>query len=143
MTQVSTPNAVPQEVWRGKAYPLGTDEDYSSDLDAAIGNLNSGRSSGVSKLKSAKTGGGQAKAAASIAGAYATTATGLRNADVSPQFAGANDSLVSALKDTQRAYRRLSSAAKSGSSSGYNKARRQISRGEAAVERALGALKKD
>ncbi len=29
MTQVSSPNAVPQEVWRGKAYPLGASYDGS------------------------------------------------------------------------------------------------------------------
>ena len=29
LTQVSSPNAVPQEVWRGKAYPLGASYDGS------------------------------------------------------------------------------------------------------------------
>jgi hypothetical protein len=125
----------------GKGYPLGTDDDYSSDLNDALGNLNSARSSGVSKLKKAKSGKSQSKAANSIASAYASTAGTLKDADVSPQFAGRNDSLVAALSDAKSSYKKLASAAKAESSKRYKKAQKQVSSSEAAVNRAIDSLK--
>jgi hypothetical protein len=125
----------------GKPYPLGTDDDYESDLSDTMGSLNSARTSGVSKLKSAKSGSSQASAANSIASAYASAAGTLKDADVSPQFADSNSALVTAMTKTESAYKNLASAAKRGSSSSYNKARKQVSKGEAAVQRALDSLK--
>ena len=91
----------------GKAYPLGTDDDYASDLSDTINSLNSARDSGVKKMKSAKSGSSQASAANSVAAAYASAASTLKDADVSPQFAGDNSDLVKALSSAESAYKSL------------------------------------
>jgi hypothetical protein len=131
------------ELKGAKPYELGVDDDYESDLTDQLDGLNAARSSGVRKLKSAKTAAGQARAANSIAAAYGSVASSLTDADVSPEFAKANDSLVGALRQSGSAYRRLAASARRDSSSGYNAARRAVSRAEAAVQRALGRLKGD
>jgi len=125
----------------GKAYPLGADDDYATDVSDRINALNSARSSGISKMKSAKSGKSQASAATSIATAYATAAATLKDADVSPQFAGANSDLVKALSKAESAYKSLSSAARAESSSRYKSASKKVKSAESAVSRALDGLK--
>jgi hypothetical protein len=125
----------------GKPYTLGNDDNYSSDVKDAINTLNSQRSAGVKDLKKAKTGSSQGKAADSIAKAYRSAASTLDGDQVSPQFAADNDKLVSALRKTESAYKSLASSARRGSKSGYDKARRKVSKGESAVSKALSTLK--
>jgi hypothetical protein len=126
----------------GKAYPLGADDDYASDVSDTINSLNSARNSGVKKMKSAKSGSSQASAANSVAAAYASAASNLKDADVSPQFAGDNSDLVKALSSAESAYKSLGRAAKADSSSRYNSARKKVKSAESDVSKALDSLKK-
>jgi hypothetical protein len=125
----------------GKPYQLGADDDYASQVSDATGSVNSARSSGLSKMKSAKSGSAQSKAAKSIASAYATAAASLKDADVSPQFAGENSKLVKNLSAADSAYTKLASAASKGSSSAYKKASKQVSKAESGVSKTLNTLK--
>ncbi|HEY1357463.1 MAG TPA: protein kinase [Thermoleophilaceae bacterium] len=125
----------------GKPYQLGADDDYASDLSDAINSLNSARSAGVSKMKSAKSGSAQSSAAKSIASAYGSAASTLKDADVSPEFAAENSTLVKNLSKAESAYTKLASAAKKGSSSSYKKASKQVSKAESAVSKSLNSLK--
>jgi serine/threonine protein kinase len=125
----------------GKPYPLGNDDTYAKDVTDAINTLNSQRSSGLKSMKKAKSGSAQAKAANSIAAAYASAAKSLDGTAVSPQFAGDNGKLVSALGKTESAYKSLASSAKKGSKSGYDKASKKVKSGESDVNGALSALK--
>ena len=126
----------------GKPYQLGTDDDYSGDLNDTINSLNSARSAGVSKMKKARSGKSQSNAAKSIASAYATAAGSLKDADVSPEFGDENSSLVGNLSRAESAWTKLASAARKGSSSSYKKASKQVSKAEAAVSKSLNSLKR-
>ena len=93
-------------------------------------------------MKSAKSGSSQASAANSVAAAYASAASTLKDADVSPQFAGDNSDLVKALSSAESAYKSLGRAAKADSSSRYNSARKKVKSAESDVSKALDSLKK-
>jgi Protein kinase domain len=122
---------------QGEAFALGPDEDYLAKLDSTMERLNSDRERGSKALRSAKSQGGQAKAAASLTQAYGRARRSLRGDPVSPAVRGAAASVQAALARTQAAYARLAVAARRGNEGGYAAARDDVRKGEAALKDAL------
>ena len=91
-------------------------------------------------LRRARTAAGQAKTAKTLQSAYSAAARSLRSVQVSPAFTSANGELVEALRDTATGYERMAAGARANSRSRYDRGRRDVSRGEAALARALKGL---
>jgi hypothetical protein len=123
-----------------KPVPLGPSEQYAGTLSDTLGTLNSARSSGGAKLKSARTQEAQAKAARGLSGAYDKAARSMANADAGPAESTANAAITSAMRDCARAYDRLGDAAANDNSGGYAAAARAVKSGEAKLRRALQSL---
>jgi hypothetical protein len=121
----------------GDSFALGPDEDYLNRLNGTMSDLNSARKEGNSSLKKASTPSKQAKAAQTLAKAYGDARSQLSGLTVSPAVADAEAAVRAALLDTETAYRGLASAAKNSKSGAYDKARVNVRKGDAALQRAL------
>jgi hypothetical protein len=122
---------------RGKPFALGADRGYLRKLDAAIARLNAARKRDTAELQSAKQQAGQAGAARSLSSDFRRARRSLQGLVVSPAVLGASRSVRAALARTERAYGRLAAAAGDGDEAGYERARKDVSAGEAALDRAL------
>jgi hypothetical protein len=121
----------------GSAFALGHDDDYASDLNAAIDRLNAARGSGTRALRRARTARGQARAAQGLARSHRRIAASLADVTISPELAPANTRVVGALRDSAAAYERLAARAREVDRAGYRHARRQVERAESRLRRAL------
>jgi serine/threonine-protein kinase len=126
----------------GRAFALGSDENYTSELKATFARLNRNRRSQTRRLRGASTANGQARSAGRLASSYRGAANELAGVSISPEFAPANARIVRALRGTGSAYQRLAASARRGDDGGYRRAQRQISRAEARLQRALRALER-
>ena len=117
----------------GTAFPVGPSKEYAAGLGNMLGALNKKVKSGRKALRGAKTPKAQASAAARLASAYGSAAKSVAGLKVSPADAAVNAQLAAALKETGEAYGKLAAAARSGSKSGYAKARTPVQQGEQAV----------
>jgi serine/threonine-protein kinase len=126
---------------RGRALALGPDASYARRVDGAMRELNRARSTGVRALRAAHTPAGQAKAAAALSRAPGRA---LRAAGAAPGPAERRPhaTLVAALRDEQRAYERLTSAARGQDRSGYTRAARAAARADKDVGLALERLRR-
>ncbi len=124
----------------GDPYPLGPDEDYLGTLDGTIDKLNGERASRNAALRKARTGPGQARAAAALRNSYTTAAKTLAGVEASPAVVPANAELVSALRRTAAGYSRMASGARANSASRYNRGRVAATAGERSVTAALKSL---
>ena len=122
------------------AAAIGTNTAYARALNAALDGLNGEVRKRRRNLAGARTPTGQARIAAGLGRVYVQAATRVRAADPGPLAATANAAIATALTRTGGAYAGLSSAARSGSQGRYATARRAVSRAEAAVRDAIGAL---
>jgi hypothetical protein len=122
---------------RGSAYPLATPPAVERSLRATARDLEGARRSGRRALARAATGASQAKAARSVATAYATARDRLRQLDASPALADAQAATVAALGSAAAAYRDLAAAADAGDESAYRAAQRAVRDAERRVNRAL------
>ena len=125
----------------GETYALGADEDYLTRLDAAMADLNASRRKGSKALKKAGTPKKQSQAATSLAKAYANAEGQLQGLTVSPAVADAAAAVPAALAKSESAYRALASAAKNSKTAAYNKARKNISKADAQLDKALKQVK--
>jgi hypothetical protein len=125
---------------RGRAYPLATPPAVERALRAATRRLDRERRDGRRALARARTGAGQAKAARSVAAAYATAAGQLRELDVSPMLADAKAGTLSALDSAHDAYRKLATSAAAGDKTAYDAAGRAVRHAERRVERGLSSF---
>jgi protein kinase-like protein len=123
-----------------RVYPIGPDQDYQGNLDAAIRQLNKTTAQRSGDLRRAKTAKAQASAATDLAAAYSRAAESLRGITGNPQVMGANRAIVGALGGLASDYRRLAAAARAEDSGRYDAARRDIDRGERSLKRALRSV---
>ena len=124
----------------GEVYPIGPDEDYQRNLDAAIKRLNETTAKRSGELRRAKTAKAQAAASSDLAAAYAGAAESLRGITGNPQVMGANREIVVALNGLASDYRRLAAAARADDPGRYDAVRRDIDRGERSLSRALRSV---
>ena len=132
--------AVHTKLIKGKALPLGADEEYVKRLDKAIDELNSDRKRDVGKLRKAKKQSSQATAASALAKDYAQAKGSLSGGEVSPAVQDASAAVTSSLRKTQAAYSRMARAARGDDKQSYNAARKDVEAGEAALKRALAQV---
>ena len=123
-----------------QVYPIGPDEDYQRNLDAAIKRLNETTAKRSGELRRAKTAKAQAAASSDLAAAYAGAAESLRGITGNPQVMGANREIVVALNGLASDYRRLAAAARADDPGRYDAVRRDIDRGERSLSRALRSV---
>ena len=127
---------------RGKPAPVGTDPAYAGKLNAALDGLNAKVRSGRRALRSARTPRGQGQIAGALARSYAQAAASVRDAEPGVLAGDANGDIARGLDQTSDAYKRLASAARSGSRPAYRRARTAVSRAERATAAALAELEK-
>jgi serine/threonine protein kinase len=125
----------------GTAFPIGANNKaYATALDKTLGGLNKKLTAGRSALQGAKTPKAQAAAASGLASAYGSASKSISAQKVSPADAAVNAQLASALKQTGTAYGKLASAAKSGNTGAYAKARSAVQSGLQAIAGARRGL---
>jgi hypothetical protein len=128
------------ELTSGKHYPVGPSEDYASTLSTTILRLNASVEPGQATLRGATTAGSQATAAAALGSAFGKAATQLEKLDLSPSDAGANRTLIAALRSTSSHYSAAAAAARRGDRSAYNQASAAIRQDDRSTRRALAVL---
>jgi hypothetical protein len=124
----------------GTAFPVGPSKQYAADLGKALGGLDKQVKSGRAALRGADTPKAQAAAAARLGSAYNGASKAIAGLTASPADAAANTQLAASLKETGAAYGKLAGAARSGSKTGFAKARTAVQQGEQGVTGALRGL---
>jgi hypothetical protein len=124
----------------GESFPLGPDEQYDRNLDAAIKRLNTETKKAAATLRGADTAAGQAKAATSLQGDYRRAADSLRGVTRNPQVTGVNARIVAALQNLARGYGQLATAARADDADAYKRAGAAIARAKDRLRRALRAV---
>ncbi len=122
------------------AFPVGPSKDYAAGLGKTLGALNRNVTSARTALQGAKTPKAQSSAATKLAKAYHAAGKEIAGLKVSPADATTNTQLAASLRQTGAGYDKLAAAARSGSKSGYAKAKTAVQRGEQAVAGALKGL---
>jgi uncharacterized protein YjbJ (UPF0337 family) len=122
------------------AYQLGVPKAYSAKLNSTLSRMQAQRDAALSRLRSAKAPAGQASAARQAAAAYGAAARSL-SSGVPPQVSGANAKIVAALHQSQRGYLQMAAGALSGDRGRYASGKAQVAKGDAALAKALEALK--
>jgi hypothetical protein len=115
--------------------------DYASTLGTTILALNAAVESGGTTLHAASTPTAQAKATATLGGAYGNAAAKLSKLHLSEADTPANAALVTALRSTSSHYGAAASAARRGDRAKYNHATAAIRTDEQATKQALARLK--
>ena len=123
------------------AYPLGPSAAYGHQLSATLDRLRTDTTGPLAALHAAGTPAAQAAAARQLAGAYGTAAHSLAGTTVSPLLRDAHTAIVGALTQLSGAYTQAAAAAKSGSTSGYNRAGQAIENASTSLSAALQSLR--
>ena len=123
------------------AYPLGPSAAYGHQLSATLDRLRSDTTGPLADLHAANTPAAQAAAARQLAAAYAVAAHSLGGATVSPLLRVAQSAIVGALARLSGAYTQVAAAAKSGSSTAYNRAGQAVESGSATLGAGLQSLR--
>jgi Protein kinase domain len=123
------------------AYPLGPSAAYGHQLSATLDRLRTDTAGPLASLHAATTPAAQAAAAQQLAGAYTTAAHGVAGTTVSPLLRDAQSAIVGALNRLSGAYTQAAAAAKSSSTSGYNRAGQAIENASSALSTALQSLR--
>ncbi len=126
-------------VGSGKTLPPGPIPGYASALSLAIKQLNAVRTAVGSQLLTASAATAQARAANSLAGAYAQAAATLSHLTAGPAGA-ANSAVVAALALNETAYRALARAASLQESASYSAARASLRHAASALTAAYSGL---
>jgi hypothetical protein len=117
-------------------YSLAPSTSYADLLSSTFKTLDSSTSGPLSQLKSAQTESAQASASRDVAKAYATAASALSAATVTPMVHDANAAVAAALKQTGDGYTAAADAAQAGNASAYQTASDQIAAGQSALSKA-------
>jgi hypothetical protein len=123
------------------AYSLGPSAAYGHQLSATLDRLRTDTAGPLAALHSASTPAAQAAAARQLAGAYTVAAHSLSGTTVSPLLRDAQSAIVGALTKLSAAYSQAASAAKSGSTSGFNQAGQAIGNASTTLSGALQSLR--
>jgi hypothetical protein len=126
----------------GKQISLAPSGRYAAAVNAALRGLGSRRVAGLKRLRTAAGQQQQSAAAAAVARAYRTAAAQLRRAPTTLLTRKANRDLVTALTASEAAYKQLGAAAKQNQRARYEAARRNVTRAQQRVDRALQSLQK-
>ncbi|HWX74093.1 MAG TPA: protein kinase [Solirubrobacteraceae bacterium] len=124
----------------GNMLPLGPDPAYGRVLADAVARLQAAQAT-ARQLASARTRAGQASLSASLASAYAGTASKLATAKPGPQARPANTQLLAALRGAGDGYREMSNAASGGRAKDYSAARDSTARNLSRIGTQLAALR--
>jgi hypothetical protein len=129
-------------VGSGKTLPPGPIPGYAAALSLAIKQLNGVRTAAGSRLLSASAATAQARAANSLAAAYAQAAATLSHLDAGPAgpAGAANSALVAALTLNETAYRALARAASLQQSAAYGDASALLRHAASALTAAYSGL---
>ncbi len=125
-----------------RALGFAPSRQYAQLLSRTFGKLSGAVAVAAPRLRAAKTPRGQAAAAGELAQAYATAATELRSATVSPLLRDAQQDAVAALNRLAGGYRQAGRAARDQQKGAYNRAGREIRQAEAALDAAVRGLSK-
>ena len=123
------------------AYPLGPSAAYGHQLSATLDRLRSDTTGPLADLHAANTPSAQAAAARQLAAAYAAAAHSLDAATVSPLLRVAQSAIVGALARLSGAYAQAAAAAKSGSTTAYNRAGQAVDSASATLSAGLQSLR--
>jgi hypothetical protein len=122
-----------------QALPLGANVRYATAVNTALSALGEQRRNGRADLAEAETRAAQARAAESLAGVFAATATALDRAAPGPVEQGVHGALVASLRRTAEAYIALAAAPEEGPLA-WDRAAAAVGRGEEAIDASLDAL---
>ena len=125
----------------GEPLPLGPNADYADSLGGVLGTLGEVRRSARRRLGSARTARGQATAAAKLERALGEAARATGKLQPGPAEQPSHDAITAALRRTEIAYGRLSTAARKAKRGPYGAAVREVRSGEAKLQSAIGQLK--
>jgi serine/threonine protein kinase len=123
-----------------KSYPLGPSAAYASLLSRTLADLRASTRRPAGQLRTAGTPSAQSAAARRLAAAYATAASTLSQATVSPAVLDAHRSIISALRRLATAYSDAAAAASAGAVNAYRAAGQRVSAGSSALSYALHQL---
>ncbi|MGP0038729.1 MAG: protein kinase domain-containing protein [Solirubrobacteraceae bacterium] len=123
------------------AYPLGPSAAYGHQLSATLDRLRTDTTGPLAALGAAKTPAAQATAARQLAAAYAAAAHSLRGTTVSPLLRDAQSAIVASLTRLSGAYTQAAAAAKSSSTTAYNRAGQAVDSASATLGGALRSLR--
>jgi serine/threonine protein kinase len=124
----------------GKAFPVGPSKEFGDAVSKALGDVNKASQTARARMKAAKTNKSQAPFAAKAATAYDQAAKSIEQLEVSPADAGLKTLMVSSLRDGQKGFKRLSTAASKHDNSGYKKAQADIATAQQELQGAVRAL---
>jgi len=122
------------------AYSLGPSAAYGHQLSATLDRLRADTAAPLAALAAASTPAAQATAARNLAGAYAAAAHSLGGTTVSPLLRDAQSEIVGSLTRLSAAYAQAAAAAKSGSTTAYNRAGRAVESASATLNAGLRSL---
>jgi hypothetical protein len=126
---------------RGKPYELGPAQGLAKALRKRLTELGRRRAKLRRKLAETDDAADQADLAAKLGSAFHVAAKGLGSGSLSPEVAPAVDALARVLHDTERAYERLSAAARREDRLAYRQEKRAVRKGEAEVNGRLKTLR--
>jgi serine/threonine protein kinase len=109
------------QITEGKAFPVGPDEAYSSDVERTLGRLEKQEKSAAAALNKAGKRTSQVAATSKLASAYSGAAGSLRKLDHSPADTLLNAQLVAALKTAGNAYRKAAGEGSRKDRAGYKR----------------------
>jgi hypothetical protein len=125
---------------KAHAFPLGPQKGYADALNQELKSLNEARKTKLKQGRDAKTPDEQASVFDALAHSYRAAANRLDAARVSPAAQPANQAIVGALHDGERAYSAMAGAARSNANSSYVQARAAARQADAQLEAALDRL---
>ncbi len=120
---------------------LGPNRAYATSLAKAVSTLRSADPT-ARALAKASTRGNQAKLSLSLSRAEASAASTLASGDPGPDAANLNVQLVAALRGAAAGYQNMTTAARTGSATGYDTARQQTARELTAIGSLLAGLQR-